>query len=230
MLEWKAFKSLLSDTPYSYIDTGYKYIVTTANNTCEIIKTKNVIPGSPQEDFENNYKANAITTINPTSDDGKRYIRAESRPLDMTTCFTCRGDSSSKVGGGTKLMWDASVDTFTDVDDNFKRIIIDFGFNSDICIKEGTLYFFDADWYGELAMWTYVPAAYHPSGQDTFVDNFVVSQFFYGSCPMGDELNTECASSKIPPYIRHQLWITIPKTDTTCKGYVSLELYRGGTV
>lgn len=233
-MTWTDFKAIVSSKNMSmqYTEEGGYYCLLAIDSgityECDI---KIETPASTdQEEFEDDYKDDCNASIQPKTNDGKCYVRAESRPLNMTTCFTCRGDSATVVGGGTKLMWDASSDTFVSNGDGTKTLKIDFGFNDEVCIKEGAIYFWDTDWYGELAMWTYIPASYSPTEQDYFADNFVISHFFNGDCPMGDELNTECASAEIPAYIRHQLWITLQSDDTTSKGFVSLEVYREGTV
>ena len=50
------------------------------------------------------------------------------------------------------------------------------------------------------------------------------------SCIMGDELNTEAASSEIPSNYKFCLTITVPASDNSSKGYVSIECYRKRTV
>lgn len=162
------------------------------------------------------------------SPDGKPYVRSESRPLDMTTCFANHGDSSTVIGGGTAFKWNAAIDTFTDVDANFMKFEIDFGFKDEVAIKEGSIYWWDVDWYGQIEMITYLPAAF--SGSVDVPLNKFVSHFIHGDCPMGDELNTECASNKIPAYIRHKFIVTIPKTATLARGFMSLEVYRTNTI
>jgi len=233
-MTWTDFKAIVDSKKLNIqytTENGYYCLSAFDNIVCYECDIEIETPASTdQEDFEDNYKDGCNEPIQPKTDDGKCFVRAESRPLDMTTCFTCRGDSATVIGGGAKLMWNAAVDTFTDIGGGFKRLKIDFGFKDEVCIKEGAIYFWDANWYGELEMHTYIPAAYSPTGNDLFIDKFVISHFFNGDCPMGDELNTECASAKIPSYIRHQLWITIPSGDNDCKGFVSLEVYREDTV
>jgi len=233
---WSEFKSVCDDKSlfmqYNTIGNDYNLWAQDGIVLYTSAIRKTIPANTDQEDFEDNYKDDCNQVLTPKTNDGKSYVRAESRPLNMTTCFTCRGDSSTVIGGGTKLMWDATNggDTFVSNGDGTKTLKIDFGFNDEVCIKEGAIYFFDTEWYGELEMWTYIPASIHPSGNDTYIDKFVISHFFKGDCPMGDELNTECASAEIPSYIRHQLWITLQSTDTTSRGFVSLEVYREGTV
>jgi hypothetical protein len=232
---WSQLKSVIASkllvVQYCESDGGYRVWCQEGDVLYGCFISKEDEKSDDQIDFETNYKDGANKPIAPKTADGKTYVRAESRPLNMTTCFTGRGDSATVVGGGTMLMWNAATDTdFVAVDSNFKRKVIDFGFRDEVCLKEGSIYFFETSWYGELQLWSYLPAAYSPTGHDLFMDNFVVSLFFSGDCPMGDELNTECASGEIPPYIRHQIWITLPTEDVKSRGYVNLEVYRSKTV
>ena len=230
---WTDLKALatLKNLPYvQYEDqtNQYKVWIEDGNNLHFTYIQKD--SGADQTDFENNYKADANQADQPRSYDGKTFVRAESRPLDMTTCFTNRGDSATMIGGGARFIWNSATDSSTDNGDGTKTITVDFGFKDEICIKEGAIYFFDAPFGSEIQLWSYVPAAFSPTQADMFIDNFVVGHYMYGDCPMGDELNTEAASTKIPNYIRHQLRIILPTAEATCKGYISLEIYRSQTV
>jgi len=238
MEKWESWSELKAHTSEKTLAMQYEdypkwYRVWAAENgmmyMCDIEKTDPA--NTDQTDFETNYKDDCNKPLQPKTDDGKLYTRSESRPLDMTTCFTCRGDSATVVGAGTPFQWNAANSgEFEVVDSNFKRKVIDLGFRDEVCIKEGALYWWDASWGCELSFWSYLPAAYSPTQEDLFMDNFVVSHLFHGDCPMGDELNTECASGRIPNYLRHQIWITVPTADVLCRGHVSLEIYRTNTI
>jgi len=231
---WTELKALVDtkSLKLQYTDQDVEYTVWAGDNgdtyRCAIAKDSPAT--TDQTDFETNYKDDCNQSVSPKTADGKTFVRAESRPLDMTTMFTGAGDSATVVGGGTPFCWNAALDNdFDTVDSNFKRKVIDFGFKDEICVKEGAIYWTNALWLCELDFWSYIPPGVIDSNKH-YVDHFVNRHFFHGDCPMGDELNTECASSKIPSYIRHELWITIPTADDTCKGHISIEIYRASTV
>lgn len=197
-------------------------------------------PSEQQLDFENNYKDDANKAIVPISEDNKKIVRAESRPLNTTTWFTCRGDSEAAIGKGKEFYWDFSTseDTVETVD-GYKKKRIEFSFIDAVSVKEGTLYFHNAEKKSVLDMMVVCPTGtpyLNNSGEvniateDTVIDHYVNNVFFQGSAPMGDELNTESCSCMIPNYYKFWIDITVPDTDVTSNGYVELELYRKRTV
>jgi len=208
-----------------------------------ILWMSKVISGTELTDFETNYKSKGNQCI--YSEDGKQYIRAESRPLDMTTYFTCAGDkidSPQKIGGGKELKWDFS----NEYDDyalpsgsSVKMKKIDFYFIDPMRIKEGAIYFQDAPkgCYLDMGVWCPEGSYYLDNNgtpnlatEDTLISHWVNKHFIVGDCSIGDELNTESASLEIPAGYKFCVGITTPNSDNTSYGHVSLELYRKRTV
>jgi hypothetical protein len=134
----------------------------------------------------------------------------------------------------------------------YKRKRLEIGFSEKIYIKEGSLYFHNAPKGQYLDFWVICKAGgvyddpngtisgssigldparmYKVATADTPVTHYVNTQFMQGSCPMGDELNTEGASEAGLPTQQNKyfLWceITTPDSDATSNGYASIELYR----
>lgn len=193
-------------------------------------------------DFNTNYKSDCNTSIAPISADGKNIVRAESRPLDCTTMFTCSGDSSSQIGDGKVMKWDFS----NDIDDlempsgfSGKRKRIEISFLDGIYLKEGTIYYHDAPKGAYISLYIVCPSGqyyYDNDGnlqqatEDTIITCFVCNHQMIGTVAMGDELNTETCSDKIPSTYKFWVEITVPSTDSSSHGYVSMELYRTRTI
>jgi len=175
--------------------------------------------------------------------DGRLIIRAESRPKDATSYFSMRGDSVDGIGDGTEMHWDFAnssnivTDSITTpIPSGHKRKRLVLTFLDSIWIKEGTLYFYDAPDGCYIDFWVVCPQGYPYYDRDgnlqyatapTPISHYVNSHRMFGSCPMGDELNTEAANENAIPSI-YQLWIevTTPNADATGKGNSELELYR----
>jgi hypothetical protein len=130
---------------------------------------------------------------------------------------------------------------------------LDLVFNDPIYLKDGTIYFFDAPWGSHCSMYIVVPAGnYYPndygsipasalglSGSqmyayaniDVYYTNYVYMHYMYGSCPMGDELNSEgCQVDAIPVGWILRGIVTTLESDDTSKGFASFELYRERTI
>lgn len=210
--------------------------------TVELSIESPVIVGSDQEDFENNYKVTSNLPISPTDSEGKAYVRAESRPLDMTTYFTMAGDKMDApvdIGEGAELKWDFS-NTLNDIaaPTGFKRKRIEFQFLDEIRLKEGTIYFYNSTKDTYLSLQVVCSAGQYYldnngspvlAAVDTSVDKFVNKYFISGTFPGGDELNTEAASASIPATYKFWLEITTPDTDNASYGHASVEIYRRRT-
>lgn len=180
--------------------------------------------------------------IPPRTADNKEIVRADSRPSGTNTYFTCSGDNAT-IGGGKKLFWDFSNsddDVSVGVPIGFKRKAIDISFSENVYMKEGSFYFFDAlkGSYGSMLVICPVGNYYYDhngipqlAAEDVPLVRFVNEHFFTGSCPMGDELNTEGAQENpIPPNYKLRIEITVSDTDNLSYGWVSLELYRARTI
>ena len=122
-----------------------------------------------------------------------------------------------------------------------------------ICLKDGTIYFFNAPWGAYCDMHIVVPAGnYYPNphgsipasalglpgsdmysyaSEDTVFLSYVMGHRVYGDCPMGDELNAEGAAVEPVPVgwyvVGH---ITTVSGDNSFKGFASFECYRSRTV
>jgi hypothetical protein len=194
----------------------------------------------------------------PRMDDGRPIVRADTRPLGTNTYFTTCGDGSGGIGDGVEARWDFSNDdniTYdpTIVPSGLKAKILDLQFNDPIYIKEGTVYFFDAPWESFLTMEIVVASgSYYPnpygsipaaalglsgnkmyaqaSDGDVVYTRYVNKHFMCGSCPMGDELNTEgCQIDPLPVGWKMRMTIFTLDTDDASKGFAEIEVYRART-
>jgi hypothetical protein len=213
--------------------------------------------------FENDYKDVGNIVLEVKTSDGRSVVRSDSRPRGFTTNFISKGDTPTTIGDGKTTQWDFSNsdDIVTDsltkpIPNGFKRKRIEIGFSEKIYIKEGTLYFFNSpkgqymDMYVVCKQGAYyedpngsIPSAalglpagtmFTQAAQNTPVTHYVKSHFMQGSCPMGDELNTEGASeSSLPTASQgYVIWIeiTTPDSDTESNGSVEMEIYRKRTI
>lgn len=193
----------------------------------------------------------------PIMPDGRPIVRADTRPLNTQTYFTCSGDDSTSIGGGVQLVWDFSNndDEYTgpEVPSGYKAKEILLSFKCPVYLKDGTIYFFDAPWGQRMHMDIVVPSGqYYPNpagsipasalglpGNNMYAQasgnvvyqSYVHNHFCYGDCPMGDELNAEGAAVEALPigwYIRGL--IMTPTSDNLSKGFASMEMYRCHTI
>lgn len=209
-------------------------------------------------DFETNYKANGNKNIDPVDEEGKTYVRAESRPLNCTTCFTTSGDDLTSgaehpIGNGPRMFWDASEpsgdvwvaageedDSGYTVPAGMKRFTVDLQFMDSIWLKEGTIYCMS----GKKGSWMDMtvlcpPGGYYmnlgqikqnTSGDWLEVDHYLNKHPLQGDVPMGDEVNTEACSQELPSYLMFRMSVTVPASDNDSYGYMEMELYRQRTV
>jgi hypothetical protein len=191
-----------------------------------------------------------IPIISPMDDEGKQFVRAESRPLTCTTCFTTVGDGSG-VLDGEKLEWDASITTegywvtqaphpSMIIPDGFKLHLAVITYRDSIWIKEGTVYYMDCLKGSYFCMGALVPHM-HPfmykgavyiniTGGDLLVDKYINKHPLQGNVPMGDELNTESCSQELPSYVKYMIGVFVPIEDNQSYGCFELEIYRQRTV
>lgn len=244
ILTWTDFKAIVDakELKIQYVQNTYDYCIWTKEEGDEykcFIDIEDPA-SSDQTDFETNYKPTANTALVHRDDDNRIYARAESRPLDKTTCFIMAGDAAGDIGGGTELRWDFSND-----DDKITppsgcyRKRIEFSFIDEVNVKEGSIYWKDALFGSYLDLYVVCPSGqyYYDNDdnpqlatEDTPIEHYVIKHFFQGDCYIGDELNTEAASKDIPSYYKYWLDVTVPNTDTSSNGFVSIELYRERTV
>jgi len=245
--ELKSF-SVSKGIPLQYTETDKYYFIWFLEGLVEYnTKVLKTTPGNTdQTDFEGNYRAEANAPVGPKDEDGKQYIRAESRPLDMTTYFTSKGDGATTIGDGNKLVFN-----FNNTDDDVasppagtKQKKVTCTFIDAVRIKEGTLYWQNMPFGSKMDLCIGVPDqgwykkndgsyAQNTTGDVMKIDQFVNSSPMMGDCPMGDELNTEAASDEIPAGMVFGFTVTVPDSvsDTdNVRGAVQMELYRRRTV
>lgn len=185
--------------------------------------------------------------------DGRWTIRSDSRLIGYDIVFAGAGDTYDPmtIGGGKEFRFDFfdSNQLLSNSLTGFKQIRIDYMFNDDIYLKEGTVFFFNApkgsymDFYwicptgGIYDKKIYGADATIPNPTvaevDTIVGHIVIKYFVEGSCPMGDELNTEaCTDDPIPKYIIWRTEITVPEVGgwENFHGHWNFELYRPASV
>jgi hypothetical protein len=178
-------------------------------------------------------------TVTPLDEDHKPFVRAESRPLNCTTVFTTRGDNTVQIGEGDRLEWDASIsDDWTEdgAPSGYKRKVVEVSFLDPVRLKEGCVYYMKAKKGSRLNMRIVCPNGgwymclgqprQNLQGMDIEVEHYVCDLPIQGDVPMGDELNTETCSQELPTYMKIQLEVIIPTSDTDSYGYVLMEMYR----
>lgn len=242
---WTEFKALIviKKLVIQYEENLSFYLIwADEGNTSYWCKITKESGNADQTDFEDNYKVNANQPIIPLSEDNKQIVRAESRPLNCTTCFTCIGDSATEIGKGKEFSW-----CFANDDDDitpsgvtYKRKRIEFNFIDSVWLKEGTFYFYDMPKgsYVDVCIICPTGAYYYDSDgnlqqatEDTAVAHYVMHHMMEGTVAMGDELNTESCSTEIPNYYKFRIDVTIPEeSGSTAHGNFELELYRKRTV
>lgn len=186
--------------------------------------------------------------VNPISNDGKEMIRADSRPPNTETYFTCRGDSDTTIGAGKIISWDFSNDddiiTSTDereghhnnIPTGYKRKRVRFKFIDPIYLKDGTLYFSNAKKWSWVDMYIVVPPNnyyYNRDGSIAYATDYIPlvkyinHKIFVGTCLIGDEVHAEgCQANALPP--GWEIWgdFTVPTSDVDSYGYSELQMYR----
>lgn len=173
--------------------------------------------------------------------DGRLIVRADSIPRGSHAVFTNEGDAPGSIGGGKSLFWDFSNsedEVTAPTGYRMKRLII--SFSESVYVKEGALYFYDAPKGAYIHLYVACPdGQYYQDRQgnpvqavgDVPIYWFIRRHHFAGSCPMGDELNTEAAQeSATPAGYRIVGEVYVPDTDNVSYGFATLELYRGRSV
>jgi len=197
-------------------------------------------------DYTTNYQSKKSVVLNRIDDEGRVFQRAESKPTTMTTYFAGAGDTESEIGGGTPLVFDFNVDSDDDPDapSGYRRKRVCVTFIDTVRLKEGTLYWENCPFGSYVDLCLGVPnggyylkndgtLAQNTTGELLAVAKFVKRTPMMGSCPMGDEMNTEAASFDIPAGTLFGFEVTVPSTVGTtdnCHGAIVMELYRERTV
>jgi len=242
-LTWSQFKTQVDNKNLvtQYINKGSYYLIWAQDDLVLYVTSVTIETGnSDQDDFEENYKNENPNSLR--SPDGKVLIRAESRPVDCTTCFVGIGDSENNIGDGKELTWD-----FSNSDDEVdmpsgstkKRKRLEFSFLDAIWVKEGTIYYHNVPKGSYIDLYVVCPSGQYYldndgnpqlATEDTKICHYVSHHPMQGSVPMGDELNTECCSNEIPNNYKFWVEITVPDSDNTSNGVITLELYRTRTL
>ena len=180
----------------------------------------------------------------PVDEEGRTFIRAESKPTNMTTYFTSRGDSATDIGEGVRLQFDFNNDDDeVPTDSGWRCKVVMCSFLDIVRLKEGAIYWENMPFGSHIDLCLAVPdGAYYINNDGTVTQNntgaplriarFVNDAPMMGSCPMGDELNTETSSNDIPPGTIFGFTVHVPGVGLSdnCHGAVVLELYRARTV
>jgi hypothetical protein len=174
---------------------------------------------------------------------GKQIVIATSRPVNTSTWFSGAGDkttSTQEIGGGKLLKWNfANTDDDVTPPTGFKRKRLEFAFIDNIWVKDGGVYFKNSLFGSYLDFMIICPEGQYyrnnagtivQATADTVISKYVNKHFITGDCPMGDELNTESCSTEIPSNYKFWIDITVPDTDSTSTGHVTLEFYRTRSV
>lgn len=248
--EWSDFKALVSTKvlKMQYEERTSKYYLWASENgdTYECLIRIADPASTDQADFEDNYKDDCNKAVTPVDNEGRKFLRAESKPTDMTTYFTSKGDTPGEIGAGNQLVFDFN-NTDNDWPDppagcKWKRVTCTF--IDTVRLKEGTVYWENVPFGSIIDLCLGVPDqgwyqkndgsyAQNTTGQDLMIAKFVNDSPMMGSCPMGDEMNTEAASNDIPAGTVFGFMVTVPDTvsDTdNVHGVIVLELYRERTV
>ena len=218
--------------------------INTSNDDCDIW-FKNTLTSAEEATLSGIISAHVDgpSSTAPVMPDGRPIVRSDSRPIGYSTMFTMAGDTASGIGDGKEIVWDFSNDDDLTASgiapDGYKMKRMEITFLDPVYIKEGCIYFHNAK-KGSYATFAVVC----PEGQyyterdgsptmasgDTYITKYVNRHYFYGTCAMGDELNTESATENALPS-NYKLWVdvVVPDTDNDSYGYGELEIYRSRT-
>lgn len=234
------------------IDEGVVFIEQTSGSDYELYAEDSMImyhclvtETADKTDYTTNYQSKKSTVLKRIDDEGRVFQRAESKPTTMTTYFAGAGDSSTEIGGGDALVFDFS-NTDNDVSSppsGYKQKRVCVTFIDTVRLKEGTLYWENAPFGSHVDLCLGVPNnGYYQKNDGTLAQNttgdvlaiakFVKRTPMMGSCPMGDEMNTEAASNDIPAGTVFGFLVTVPDVTgySDCHGGIVMELYRERTV
>ena len=142
---WTDFKAL--------VDVGLRFVENGAAGSYELYAEDGGLTylcrplGADETDYTTNYQSKKVDILHPIDEYGKRPNRASSRPPDKTTYFTTRGDDSTTIRAGNKLIYDfANTDHDVTPPTGFKRKEIDITFLNATNIKEGAIYYKNMEW------------------------------------------------------------------------------------
>jgi len=197
----------------------------------------------------------------PTSSDslGRWIVRVDSRRKSWDTAFQGSGDDvqNMKEGEGAPFLFDFSAP----IDDNrwvnedvpvgYKQQSIKWNFMDPVYVKEGSVYFFSMPKGSYIDFYVGVTQGY-PYDIKIPDENYNITRilktctvpylrfahwamhlYLEGSCPMGDELNTESAAEVLAyPFHVFECVVTVPEVTgwQDAHGHWVIELYKPRTV
>jgi hypothetical protein len=171
------------------------------------------------------------------TEDGRLWVRAESRPADCTTLFTGIGDNGG-IGDGKVLTWNFA-DTTNDITapTGFRKKRLEFHFKDSVYVKDGLLIHSGAP-YGSFVDGMIVcptgfyyydnNAAPQLASVDTPIAHYISHVNMFGDCCT--PFIPESCSVAIPATYKFWIDVTTLDTDTTSVGSAMLTLYRKRTV
>jgi len=242
---WSGFKDI--------IDAGLVFIEHSSSSDYDLYAEDGGImyhclvqEASDKTEYEESYQSKKSTILHAIDEQGRIFHRAESKPTNMTTYFAGAGDSETEIGGGDPLVFDFNVEAndSEDAPSGFRRQRICITFIDTVRLKEGTLYWENCPFGSYVDLCIGVPnggfyyknngtLAQNTTGEVLAIAKFVKHTPMMGSCPMGDEMNTEAASFDIPAGTLFGFEVTVPSTVSTsdnCHGAIVMEIYRERTV
>ncbi len=189
---------------------------------------------------------------------GRWVVRSDSRKTDWDVVFQGAGDNclTGVLGGGIPFTFDfgAPVDDLRWDNEHapvgYKMQTIDWTFCDWVFLKEGTIYFYNMPKgsYVSFAVMSPPGTVYFKktANSDLTVKHeqlptnnkwmiwmqWVINYRLEGTCPMGDELNTESASENAAPnFFIWRAQICVPDVDgyEDAHGHWTLEMYRMST-
>lgn len=172
----------------------------------------------------------------PSDFGGRPIVRPDSRPAGTTPAFIGCGDGDG-IFDGKDIFWDFSNnDDIVTTVSGYKKKVLDFAFNDNVWIKDGTRYFFDAikgSYNNILVICTSGSYYYdrdsvpHLATEDVEISRYIYHCFLSGSCSCGDEFNNEgVGQSPLPPGYVLRVEVIVPDSDNCSYGWANLELYR----
>jgi hypothetical protein len=191
-------------------------------------------------DFETNYKSDSNKPIIPRSIDSRPIVRVDSRPIDWTIAWTGRSDSANGVFDGKETAWDFSNnDDLVTAPSGYKRKRIEFFYIDEVRIKDGTLFYFNKLKGSYFDIFMICPDGeyyYDNDGvlqqatEDTKVYNYLSHIKLFDSTVDGFKFDSEGCTDPIPTTYKFWMEITVPDTDSSSHGHMTIEMFRKRTM
>lgn len=187
---------------------------------------------------------------------GRWVVRQDSRKKHYEIIFTGRGDRENPkaYGEGTWFKYDFSAPSsdprWIQGPEGYKVQRIEWRFLDGVLLKEGALYYYNMPKGSYINFYLIFPAGawfYNKIidsnfdvsrtpvqlSEDTVASRWVNYYPIEGTCPMGDELNTESAQdTPSPNYARWFAEVVVPEVEgwEQAHGHWTLEIYRYSTI